>query len=171
LPIFKARSKPLRRCTTRAKPNLRSFYHEEGNLEPQCAQVGPERTLRDPRPLNVRNLLLVRQAQCQLRSTREGQAWWGDTAQDGGVKVLTKYLAHRHLPAAADGLIEASRFGVGGARSAIGRHVKDRAREGRGAGSGAGSGVGRGGRRVGRRGGRELEGVCLETQALRRMGT
>ena len=35
LPIFKARSKPLRRCTTRAKPNLRSFYHEEGNLEPQ----------------------------------------------------------------------------------------------------------------------------------------
>jgi len=31
--------KPLRRCTTRAKPSLRSFNLKIGNLEPQDAQV------------------------------------------------------------------------------------------------------------------------------------
>ena len=38
LSIVKARAKPLRRCTTRAKPNLRSFNFKVGNLEPQDAQ-------------------------------------------------------------------------------------------------------------------------------------
>jgi len=37
-PIVKARAKPLRRCTTRAKQNLWSFNLELGNLEPQDAQ-------------------------------------------------------------------------------------------------------------------------------------
>ena len=38
LSIIKARAKPLRRCTTRAKPNLWSCNLELGNLEPQDAQ-------------------------------------------------------------------------------------------------------------------------------------
>ena len=38
LPIVKAKAKPLRCCTTRAKPNPRSFNPEVGNLEPQDAQ-------------------------------------------------------------------------------------------------------------------------------------
>ena len=38
LSIVKARAKPLRRCTTTAKPNLWSFNLEVGNLDPQDAE-------------------------------------------------------------------------------------------------------------------------------------
>jgi len=64
-PIAKARAKPLRCCTTRAKPYLRLFDLEVGDLgpSPRTRKAGPERTLLDPRerflyrrakrPLNV----------------------------------------------------------------------------------------------------------------------
>jgi len=81
----------LGRCTTRS---------------PRTHKVSPERNLRDPRgrffhrrakrPLNVRNPLLVFQAQWRWRSTREGRARKGRGERSlTGKKVMLRRAATR----------------------------------------------------------------------------
>jgi len=72
LSIVKARAKPLRRCTTRAKPALRSFSFEVDNLEPHGLR-GPGGT-RSPR--HATTAAAAVSAQLALRWGRNWAAQW-----------------------------------------------------------------------------------------------